>query len=106
MLVSKQNPSVHAGSIKPLRLMAILEASTLTGPAKNLLQFVQDARSGRFDPTVEVSIVIFRRSASPSIFMEQARQGGLRCTRSWKLVVWTEPSSSACAGWNGNSRRT
>ena len=54
--------------------MALLEASTLTGPAKNLLQFVQDARSGRFDPPVEVVIVIFRRDASQSPFMEQARQ--------------------------------
>jgi glycosyltransferase involved in cell wall biosynthesis len=57
--------------------MALLEASTLTGPAKNLLQFVQDARSGRFNPPVEVLIVIFRRNASPSLFMEQARQRGV-----------------------------
>ena len=69
--------SVVPNTSKPLRLMALLEASTLTGPAKNLLQFVQDARSGRFNPPVEVLIVIFRRNASPSLFMEQACQRGV-----------------------------
>ena len=32
--------------MKPIRLLAILEATTITGPAKNLLQFAQCAREG------------------------------------------------------------
>jgi glycosyltransferase involved in cell wall biosynthesis len=53
-----------------MKLLAILEATTITGPAKNLLQFAQYAR-GR----VDVSIAVFRREGQSSLFIETA--GGL-----------------------------
>lgn len=56
--------------MKPLRLLAILEASTVTGPAKNLLQFARAART--MDDPVDVTIATFHRSGDPEIFLEAA----------------------------------
>lgn len=62
--------------MKPLRLLAVLEASTVTGPAKNLLQFAEFARSA--DWPVEVTIATFHRSGDPEIFMEAASRAEVR----------------------------
>jgi glycosyltransferase involved in cell wall biosynthesis len=50
------------------RLLAVIEAETITGPAKNLLQFAQLAR-GRMD----VTLVVFQRGGRSSLFQEAAR---------------------------------
>jgi glycosyltransferase involved in cell wall biosynthesis len=63
--------------MKPLRLLAIIEADTVTGPAKNLLQFGSLARSAAYDPPVELSIVVFRRSGTGGVFAEAAERAGL-----------------------------
>jgi glycosyltransferase involved in cell wall biosynthesis len=63
--------------MKPLRLLAIIEADTVTGPAKNLLQFGSLARSAAYDPPVELSIVVFRRSGARGVFAEAAERAGL-----------------------------
>jgi glycosyltransferase involved in cell wall biosynthesis len=53
--------------MKTIRLLAILEATTITGPAKNLLQFAQCARGH-----VEVTIAVFRREGESNLFIETA----------------------------------
>ncbi len=54
--------------MSPIRVLAIIEAATVTGPAKNLLQFGALARSHEYDPAVDLSIAVFRRGNEPSIF--------------------------------------
>jgi glycosyltransferase involved in cell wall biosynthesis len=51
--------------MKPVRLLALLEANTVTGPAKNLFQFACIARSGTAGPPVEVAVALFRRDGAP-----------------------------------------
>jgi glycosyltransferase involved in cell wall biosynthesis len=53
--------------MKSLRLLAILEADTITGPAKNLLQFAQCARG-----QVDVEIAVFRREGQSNLLIETA----------------------------------
>lgn len=61
--------------MKTIRLLAVLEAGSITGPAKNLLQFAQLGRSGQVDPPIEVSVAVFQRGgASNNVFLETARQ--------------------------------
>jgi glycosyltransferase involved in cell wall biosynthesis len=62
--------------MKPIRLLAVLEAHTVTGPAKNLLQFAQLARS-----EVDVQIATFHRPGDPEVFMEAARRAGVEVHR-------------------------
>lgn len=56
--------------MKPIRLLAVLEANTITGPAKNLLQFAKMA-------PVEVSVVDFRRDGQSDLFLRTAEQAGV-----------------------------
>lgn len=55
---------------KPIKLLCLIEAATVTGPAKNLLHFCRLMRSPEFSthggPAVEVSIVTFDRGKSPT----------------------------------------
>ena len=60
--------------IKPIRLLAIIEAATITGPAKNLLQFARLAGSPDYSPPVEVSIAFFQRPGQSNIFLETAQR--------------------------------
>ena len=59
--------------MKAFRLLALLEANSITGPAKNLLQFAELARQGLVDTRVETSVAVFQRGAEPNIFLETAR---------------------------------
>jgi glycosyltransferase involved in cell wall biosynthesis len=61
----------------PIRLLAIIEASTITGPAKNLLQFAQLARGDGMTPPVEVSIAVFQREGQPQLFLDTARKASI-----------------------------
>ncbi len=56
-----------------LRLLAIIEAHTVTGPAKNLLEFARLARPAG----VETIIATFTRGSSQNLFIETARAGGI-----------------------------
>ncbi len=60
--------------MKTIRLLAILEATTITGPAKNLLQFAQCAREGGM---VETAIAVFQRGGEPNLFIETAKQAAI-----------------------------
>ena len=59
--------------MKTIRVLAVLEASTITGPAKNLLQFASVAREERFAPAIDVSIVTFRRSGDSDLLADTCR---------------------------------
>jgi glycosyltransferase involved in cell wall biosynthesis len=56
--------------MKPLRLLAIIEARTLTGPAKNLLEFARLAKA----QGVETSVATFTRTEDSDLFVDTARR--------------------------------
>ena len=56
-----------------LHLLAIIEAVSITGPAKNLLEF---ATLGR-DSGVETSIATFARGETDNLFIRTAREAGI-----------------------------
>ena len=60
--------------MKSIKLLAIVEATSVTGPAKGLLQFARLARSGAVGPAVEVSIAVFQRPNEPDLFIQAARE--------------------------------
>jgi len=55
-----------------VRLLAIIEAYSITGPAKNLLEFGKLAR----ETGVETTIATFTRGASKNLFIDTARESG------------------------------
>ncbi|MCZ2147301.1 MAG: glycosyltransferase family 4 protein [Bryobacterales bacterium] len=59
-----------------IRLLAIVEAATVTGPAKNLLEFCRAIRQPGIEPAVSVEIGAFLRGKD-SEFLEAARAGGM-----------------------------
>ena len=75
----------------PIRLLALMEATTVTGPAKLLIEFCRQARAlgDAGAPRVEASIVTFHRApadgsqagrwetAAPNRFVEAAREAGV-----------------------------
>lgn len=67
--------------MRPIRVLAILEATTVTGPAKNLLEFAHLARdpgpNPAIDPPVEVSIATFRRPGDSTVFEQAAGAAGV-----------------------------
>lgn len=60
--------------MKPLRLVAFLEARTVTGPAKNLLQFATLARQ---QEAIDTTIVVFRRPGDSDVFKQAAENAGV-----------------------------
>ena len=64
-----------------MKILSIIEATTVTGPAKNLLNFCRLMQTPEFavdgKPLVEVSIVTFHRGASPNAFVAAAREIGV-----------------------------
>jgi glycosyltransferase involved in cell wall biosynthesis len=60
-----------------IRLLAVIEASTITGPAKNLLQFARLARSPLQGRPITVEIVVFQRKDAPTLFLDTARELGI-----------------------------
>ena len=59
--------------MKPLRLLAIIEAYSITGPAKNLLGFIEQARPENLSAT----IVTFTRGEADNLFITTARRQGI-----------------------------
>ena len=55
------------------RVLALLETTTVSGPAKNLLQFAQLAREGvDGSPRVDVELAVFRRPNDSSGLLDAA----------------------------------
>lgn len=66
----------HTAQPSPVRVLAFMEATTVTGPAKNLLEFARRARTA--PGGVEVSIATFLRgTAQSNAFIEQCREAGI-----------------------------
>jgi glycosyltransferase involved in cell wall biosynthesis len=56
-----------------LRVLALIESTKVTGPAKNLLQFAQLARQGvEGAPRVEVELAVFWRPGDSSVLVDAA----------------------------------
>jgi glycosyltransferase involved in cell wall biosynthesis len=62
--------------MKQIRLLAFLEATSITGPAKNLLEFAKLARDATDSP-VEVSIATFRREGDSDVFLSAVQHAGI-----------------------------
>lgn len=65
---------------EPLRVVAVLEALTVTGPAKNLLRFCRRVRAGGEGPRIEITIASFTRgssSAAAKDFLAAAAADGI-----------------------------
>ena len=60
------------GAPGAIRVMAMMECYSITGPAKNLLEFARRAR-----PAVDLSIVAFQRLDSPTAFIDAAARAGI-----------------------------
>ncbi len=65
-----------------MKILAIIEASSVTGPAKNLLAFCESARQHRFAdlPLIETSITTFLRNSPDQIqneFITRAIENGI-----------------------------
>lgn len=58
--------------MKPLRVLAIIEAETLTGPARNLIGFAKIAKSGILHPPVEMVLASYLRAGRHSLLQEAA----------------------------------
>jgi glycosyltransferase involved in cell wall biosynthesis len=59
--------------MKPLRLLAIIEAYSMTGPAKNLIEFATLAR----ELDVDTTLATFVRGEESNAFIDTARQSGI-----------------------------
>jgi glycosyltransferase involved in cell wall biosynthesis len=64
-----------------LRVLALLETTTVGGPAKNLLQFAQLARQGVSGLRVDVELAVFRRSNDSTAFLDAAASAGVTVHR-------------------------
>jgi glycosyltransferase involved in cell wall biosynthesis len=62
---------------RPIRLLAVIEARTVTGPAKNLLEYARLARTGEYGPAVMVSLAVFQREGGLSEFARAATDAGI-----------------------------
>jgi len=60
--------------MKSIKVLALIEATSITGPAKNLLQFASMAGAGGVHPPVDVSIAVFHRPNDPGLFLQAARR--------------------------------
>jgi len=63
--------------MRTIKLLAIIEATSITGPAKNLLRFAEAARSSKWGARVEVSALTFERGGGESVFQDAAREAGV-----------------------------
>jgi glycosyltransferase involved in cell wall biosynthesis len=59
--------------MEPLRLLAIIEAYSMTGPAKNLIEFASLAR----ELDVETKVATFIRGSESNEFIETAKRSGI-----------------------------
>jgi glycosyltransferase involved in cell wall biosynthesis len=65
----------------PLRVLALIESTRLSGPAKNLLQFAQLARQGAGSPRVDLQLAVFWRPNDSSELVDAAADAGVAVHR-------------------------
>src|SRR5450631_3627314 len=62
----------------PLRILIILEARSITGPAKAVLEFIQEAfRCNEVSPCAEISILMFLRDETENALTRTAQANGI-----------------------------
>ena len=62
----------------PIRVVSFIEASTVTGPARNLIRFAVNARAPHPDlPRVELSIATFLRGKASNGFLDAVHAAGI-----------------------------
>src|SRR5436305_9782514 len=59
-------------SERPIRIVALMEASSVTGPAKNLIEFAR-----RSKPAIDMTIVTYNRAEGDSAFASAAKEAGI-----------------------------
>jgi glycosyltransferase involved in cell wall biosynthesis len=64
--------------MKPLRLLVLIEATSVTGPAKNLLQFAECLAAQGAAAPVEMALLVFRREGLKDGFSGAAEARGIR----------------------------
>lgn len=75
---------------EPRKILAVIEALTVTGPARNLLEFAQRARVPLGNtPPAEIEILTFARGVAndqhpDTAFLAAARAKGIRCHVVWE----------------------
>jgi glycosyltransferase involved in cell wall biosynthesis len=71
--------SLRSSLIPPtIRVLTLIESATVTGPARNLLEFAKAGRSADADlPAVEVTILTYRRGQEESALALAARDAGV-----------------------------
>ena len=74
----------------PIRVLTFIENATVTGPARNLIEFGKTAL-----PEVEVAILTYQRGPQPSALAETARAAGLSVAtvaerRRWDMRVLSQ----------------
>jgi glycosyltransferase involved in cell wall biosynthesis len=65
---------------RTIRVLSIMEAAFVSGPAKNLIEFARRARSAEQDlPALEYTLATYQRGReeSPNAFVEAARSAGI-----------------------------
>jgi hypothetical protein len=62
---------------RSLRVLALMESTKVTGPAKNLLQFAQLARQGVSGLKVELDVAVFWRPDDSTMFLDAATAAGV-----------------------------
>src|SRR3984893_12969272 len=66
-----------------IRVLALIEGSTVSGPAKNLFEFCRVARTLSTGPVVDIAVVTFQRSLA------------LDCSRNTDLIDAARPADMA-----------
>lgn len=72
-----ENSADHEARRPRIRILALFETATISGPAKNFFQFCRSARKLSTGPIVEFDLVTFARSVEPtqkSDFVDAARE--------------------------------
>ena len=77
-IISTGGKSQHTKGDSPIRILVILEAYSVTGPAKAVFQFAREASARSLAPRVEISFLTFLRNESENAFTRAVRAQGLR----------------------------
>jgi glycosyltransferase involved in cell wall biosynthesis len=83
-------------SPSPIRVLTLIENATVTGPARNVIEFGKLMASAEGElPAVEVTIVTYQRGPEPSALASAAREAGLSVAtvverRRWDTQVFKQ----------------
>lgn len=84
----------------PLRLLAIIEAYSVTGPAKNLIEFAALAR----ELDIQTTVATFVRGPDSNVFIESAKASGIQVHTLRERGPWDPAVVKALAGLTAGQR--